>query len=125
MSNLPPLAVWFELPAVDFERAVTFYEAALKVSLRREEMLSSKLAIFPHEKPGIGGCVVFGEGYRPNLDGAVIYLNSPDKLEAALARIEAAGGKVVCPPVALPSGAARFAHFIDSEGNRVGLADKG
>lgn len=125
MSSLPPLAIWFELPAIDFERAVAFYETALKVSLRCEEMLDTKLAIFPHEKPGIGGCVVFGEAYRPNPDGAVIYLNSPDKLEAVLARIEAAGGKVACPPVVLPGGIGRYAHFIDSEGNRVGLADKG
>jgi len=125
MSQRPPLAVWFELPATDFERAVAFYEAVLKVSLRREEIDGTQLAIFPHEKPAIGGCVVFGPAYRPNRDGAVIYLAAPDGLEAVLARIEAAGGEILCPPVVLPGGMGRYAHFRDSEGNRVGLADKG
>lgn len=38
-----------------------------------------------------------------------------------VAKVPAAGGKVVTPKTALPEGMGYFAHFVDSEGNRVGL----
>ena len=39
-------AVWFEIPATNFERAVKFYEAVFQVTLRREN-IGGDLAVFP------------------------------------------------------------------------------
>ena len=38
---------WFEIPAVDFERAVKFYSDILKVELRREIFTGMMNGIFP------------------------------------------------------------------------------
>jgi predicted enzyme related to lactoylglutathione lyase len=35
MSALPKVVAWFEIPSVDFDRAVRFYEAALDAPLNR------------------------------------------------------------------------------------------
>jgi uncharacterized protein len=115
------VAVWFEIPAMDFDRAVGFYEKVFETSLIRENMAGSELAVFPHDKAAASGCVIKGEGYRPGADGAVVYLRSRGDLAGPLARAAKAGGKVVTPKTALPPGMGFFAHFVDSEGNRVGL----
>ena len=115
------VSVWFEIPATDFERAVGFYEKTLQTTLRREVIAGSKLAVFPHADGTPSGCIIAGEGYKPNRDGAVVYLSSPTDLEQPLARAKSAGGKVATPKTALPPGMGFFAHFLDSEGNRVGL----
>jgi predicted enzyme related to lactoylglutathione lyase len=115
------VAVWFEIPALDFDRAVGFYEKVFETSLIRENMAGSELAVFPHDKAAASGCVIKGEGYRPAADGAVVYLRSRGDLAGPLARAAKSGGKVVTPKTALPPGMGFFAHFVDSEGNRVGL----
>ena len=41
--------------------------------------------------------------------------------ETVLARVEAAGGRIVAPKSALPPGMGFIAHLRDTEGNEVGL----
>lgn len=115
------VAVWFEIPSIDFDRATAFYEALFGVSLRRENIGSGTLGIFPYDQPALSGCVIHGPMYRPAADGPVIYLNADGKLDDMLARVTTLGGSVVTPKIALPPGMGFFAHIRDSEGNRVGL----
>jgi hypothetical protein len=117
----PHVAVWFEIPASDFERAVNFYETVFAIGLTREAIGQTKLAVFPYEKPGVSGCVIAGDGYNPGRDGAVVYINCDGKLDEVLARVWSAGGKVARPKTDLPPGMGSFAHIVDVEGNRVGL----
>lgn len=42
---------WFEIPVAQMERAIAFYEPVMQVSLRRENMDSAELAVFPHQDP--------------------------------------------------------------------------
>ncbi len=114
---------WFEIPVRDLDRAQRFYESVLDTSLRREQAgPMTTLAVFPYEKPGVGGCLFSSaNGLQPSLDGAVVYLNAEPSLDAALARVEVAGGTVTLPRTELPEGMGCFAHIADSEGNRVGL----
>lgn len=112
---------WFEIPAADIRRATRFYETVLGRSLRPETMGGSTLAVFPYQQPGVGGCVITGEGYAPSANGAVVYLDAAPKLDVALARVTDAGGRVVLGKTALPGDLGFFAHVIDTEGNRVGL----
>lgn len=113
-------AVWFEIPASNFERAVTFYEAVFQVSLKREKM-GGDLAIFPGSDSSVNGAVVSQQGYVPAANGAVVYLNTGDDLTPYLERAAANGGSVIEPKTALPPGMGHYAHFGDTEGNRVGL----
>lgn len=114
---------WFEIPATDFDRAVKFYETALGISMHREPFEGDPNAFFPYTQgQGVGGVVVKADYAKPSADGAVIYLNTGtrEQLDAALARVEAAGGSVVKPATDL--GEIGFSAFIrDTEGNRVGL----
>lgn len=111
---------WFELPAVNLERATKFYSAVLNIEMQQMEMNGSTLAFFPTKDKGVGGCLVHGEGRTPNQDGALVYLNGGDDLATPLARIEDAGGKVVMPKTAIGENGF-IAMFNDTEGNRVAL----
>lgn len=110
---------WFEIPAKNFERAKAFYEAVLGI-----EMIlpfpDMKYAMFPANMQNgeIGGGLVEEEGYEPSQQGALVYLNGGVDLAVPLAKVEAAGGKVIMPKTAIgPNGF--MGRFIDTEGNRV------
>ena len=112
---------WFEIPVSNFERAQNFYEAILGSKLQVMEMPGMKSGFFPADlKNGIGGCIMAGQGYEPSNKGTVVYLNGGEDLSVPLARIEAAGGKIMMPKTAIgPNGF--MAHFEDTEGNGVAL----
>ena len=110
---------WFEIPAADFPRAIRFYEAVLGTALIHEAAWPN-LAIFPCQKPGISGAIVYGEDVRPAGGGTVVYLNCNGKFDAVLSRVESAGGAIVEPKSHLP-GVGWIAQIRDSEGNRIGV----
>ena len=112
-------AVWFEIPTSNFGRAVTFYEAVFQVSLKLEN-IGGELAVFP-EGDGVYGALIHQQGYVPAANGAVIYLSAGVDLKPTLDRVLAAGGSVLKAKTALPPGMGHYAHFADSEGNRIGL----
>ena len=113
-------AVWFEIPSTNFERAVKFYESVFQVTLRREN-IGGDLAVFPSGENAVNGAVVSQSGYVPAANGAVVYLNAGEDLTPYLERAAAHGGSVIAPKTALPPGMGHYAHFGDTEGNRVGL----
>jgi len=116
---------WFEIPVNDFQKAKTFYETILDMQMQVMEAMGMKSAFFPFDMQdgAIGGFIIKGNGYHPSDKGALIYLNGGDNLEIALSKVENAGGKVTLPKTAIgPNGF--MAHFIDCEGNRVGLHSK-
>ncbi len=113
---------WVELPSVDFERAVRFYETILEAKLRREVSNGELNALFPTEGDDpVGGSIIDRPSQKPSADsGALVYLNAAGKMSAILSRIEAAGGEVLVPRTSI--GAPGFISvFLDSEGNKVGL----
>lgn len=113
---------WFEIPAHDLERATRFYEAALDVSLQREVFGGVPMSLFGHAEADTGGCIVFNPPEsKPHADGVLVYLNAKPSVTAALDRIEKAGGRKLGPAVELPNNIGYIGHFLDSEGNRVGL----
>jgi len=115
------VAVWFEIPAADFARAKRFYESVFGVRLADERTGEHMLALFPHAGEAVSGCVMSGPGYAPSANGPVVYINAGQDLAVPLSRVEAAGGKVAVPKTFLSEEIGYFAHFIDSEGNRIGM----
>ena len=115
------VVVWFEIPATDFDRAAGFYERLLDVKLRQEMVGPAQMGVFPYAAPSVSGAVIKGDLYTPGRAGPVVYLNCDGKLDATLARVEAAGGKIALARTDLPPGMGSFAHIVDTEGNRVGL----
>ena len=56
---------WFDIPAVDFERSVKFYETILDVSLRRESSGDTMNGIFPADREGVTGALCKGRAMLP------------------------------------------------------------
>ena len=113
---------WFEIPALDYPRAKTFYETVLDLKITNAPMPDMEYGMFPYDNDaeGVGGGIVKYEGYKPSADGPVIYLNAGEDLAPALARVEAAGGKVIMPKTDIGENGF-MATLLDTEGNRVAL----
>ena len=112
---------WFEVPAIDLDRAQRFYEQVLGTPLRRAGDGPHAMVLFPSDADGVGGCLCVGcEDRPPAAAGTVVYLSTP-RLDDVLARVPGAGGRVAAGKTALPDGWGWCAHITDTEGNRVGL----
>lgn len=112
---------WFEIPAIDFERARRFYETVFAVTLMQNEMSGMKMGVFPYTDPATGGAVVQGPQMKPAAGGVVIYLDGGDDLALPLARVVPAGGQVLMPKTQLSAEIGSIALFQDCEGNVIGL----
>ncbi|MBL8685025.1 MAG: VOC family protein [Myxococcales bacterium] len=115
---------WFEIPATDFDRAVSFYRRIFNVELWINDAAGAagyRMAIFPTADGVTTGAIVAGGFFKPGSDGAVLYLSAGDDLSAVLDRVEAAGGRVIAPKNFVSKDAGYTAFFLDTEGNRVGL----
>lgn len=111
---------WFEIPASNFDRAVTFYNIILNTELHREVIAGIPNAIFPNEgDEAVGGSVVLNPQLSPSSQGSTVYLNAGGDMTAIYGRIIAAGGQCLTPIIDFPFG--KMAFFLDTEGNRVGL----
>jgi uncharacterized protein len=113
---------WFEIPATNMDRAQNFYETVLGRKLHRQDFGGDILAMFPCDKPATGGCLQAGANASAVAGSGIrIYLDCMPGIDAALARIEGAGGRITSPKTALPQGMGFIAHLRDTEGNEVGL----
>jgi predicted enzyme related to lactoylglutathione lyase len=113
---------WFEIPAIDFDRAVTFYSTVLAVEIVKGDFMGEPQAFFPSDRESVGGAIVKSDRLTPALTGPLIYLNlgTVDNLEQALARVEPNGGKVCMAKTDI--GDPGFIGLIqDTEGNSIGL----
>ncbi|TAF34616.1 MAG: VOC family protein [Cytophagales bacterium] len=112
---------WFEIAAQDLERAKNFYQKVFETDFTFVDMPSSPMYMFPMDEAaaGAGGALVKAEDNIPSTSGTIIYFSCQD-LNHEASRIEPAGGKLLFPKTSL--GEFGFmAHFIDTEGNRIGL----
>jgi predicted enzyme related to lactoylglutathione lyase len=117
---------WFEIPATDFKRAMTFYAKVLDAQIHADPDPNRQYAYFPAdtEKGGFGGAIGCGENFVPAMTGTTVYLDGGNDLSLPLGRVESAGGKVILPKTAIgPNGF--IALFIDTEGNKVGFHSLG
>ncbi|MFT4606058.1 MAG: putative enzyme related to lactoylglutathione lyase [Rhodothermales bacterium] len=111
---------WFEIPALDIDRATGFYNDIYGITMEVAHASEFVMALFPASE-GIGGAVVVGPGCVPSSVGPLIYLNGGPDLDAVLSRVEGAGGRVVMPKTLISEETGFFALFIDTEGNRLAL----
>jgi predicted enzyme related to lactoylglutathione lyase len=112
---------WFEIPAADIDRAIHFYSQIFGTELQKMEVNEGyPMAMLP-ESLGGGGAIVQGDIYQPTGGGVLIYLNAGEQFDAIYERIPAAGGKIAMEKVDM-GGHGVSAFFIDSEGNKIGLA---
>ncbi len=124
MDNTTNSLNWFEIPAVDLDRASKFYGTIFGVEMVPwDEMMGMKMSAFPSDPMNgkVSGALVKSQFHKPSSDGAVIYLNANPKIQDVIDRIENAGGQVIMPSTVISPEIGVMAFFIDTEGNRVGL----
>ncbi len=112
---------WFEIPAADFTRAVSFYGAILGVGIEEKEMFGTKMGFFPTDGTNVSGAIVQGEGYKPSTDGVLAYLNGGNDLQTVLDRVEANNGQVIVTKTQISPEMGYFGMFIDTEGNKMAV----
>ena len=117
---------WFEIPVAVFARAKAFYSAIFDFEMPEMQMGPQTMGFLLSEQgKGVGGAIVYGEGYVPSAEGTLVYLAAGADLTVVLNRIEPAGGKILISKTMVAPDLGFFAQFLDSEGNRVALHSMG
>ncbi len=114
---------WFEIPAIDFQQAVQFYNHIFEIDMAQNITDVNAMAFFPVTS-GIGGAVIQGPGSIPTDTGPLIYLNGGKDLINVLNKVEEVGGRIVMPKTLISEDDGYFAIFIDSQGNKLALHSK-
>jgi predicted enzyme related to lactoylglutathione lyase len=118
------LVGWFEIPVLNMERAISFYEALFSLKMTVQEFSEFTMAFFPSEDaPGAPGSLVhYEKAYKPSRNGVLIYFTSPSgDLANEEAKIEPAGGKILISKRLISEDAGYMSLFEDTEGNRLAL----
>ena len=119
------LISFFEIPSMDFDRAIQFYNDILDVKTKACDCGGEKMAFFPKDPSGLYGAIIKCEGFEPSSQGILISFNGGDDLSDILGKVDKAGGKVMIPKTRIQAeDVGYFAVFTDTEGNRIGLYSK-
>ena len=117
---MKPNLVWYDIPALDLDRAIRFYSAVLAAPVRKELVGDVPTGWLPTEDGGVMGCLCVVPGFKPSADGVMIYLGVNGRLRTAVAAVRAHGGRVQSD--VHPIGEHGFrAEVLDSEGNCIAL----
>lgn len=112
--------VWFAIPVCNLDRAMQFYRKVLGLELQTVTDSPQRTAFFPFAPGVVSGALVEEKDYVSNGRGTTVYLNGGADLATPLARVDAAGGKILQAKTAI--GAHGYiAYFQDTEGNRLGI----
>ncbi len=109
---------WVEIPSTDFDRAVNFYNNLLGIHLEKIDCGIEKMACLPND----AGAIFYSPDYKPSMDGVLVSLNAGKDLDRWMKKVEINGGKITQPKTKIEAeGRGWFAHFTDTEGNRLSL----
>ena len=115
----------FEIPVIDMDRAVGFYEAVIGYKLRRQTVDGYEIAFFPRTDgaPGASGALAKGDVYVQSKNGPILYFDVPD-IGPVLDRTRKQGAVILYSKKHIDD-AGYVAEIQDSEGNRVALSGSG
>jgi predicted enzyme related to lactoylglutathione lyase len=112
--------VWYDIPAIDLDRAVQFYSAVLGMPVTKDTAIEPPLAWMPSADGERMGCICVVPGFKPSADGVMIYLDVNGRLKEAVAAVRANGGTVQTDVHSIGPYGFR-AEVLDSEGNCIAL----
>ena len=114
------IGAYFEIPVVDMDRAINFYESLLETELERGTIHDYEMAFFPYEHNGIGvsGALAKGDADKPSIDGVFLYLQIED-IDAIISKAVNLGSEVLLEKTEAET--CFVAEIKDSEGNRICL----
>lgn len=116
---------WIEMPALDLDRAMKFYETVFEVKLVKMDLGELQMAMWPMRPDGAkgaGAALVKHEAwYKPATDGPLVYFTaSSGDLKNEVSRVEAAGGSIAVP-IKRVGEWGWMACAVDTEGNRFAI----
>jgi predicted enzyme related to lactoylglutathione lyase len=116
---------WFQIPSKDFDRAIKFYSTILGNPVNVREFQGTNMGFFSMaggpDSRGVGGNLMPPEPEnKPSMDGTTVFLACDGQIDAVIARVEPAGGKVLMPKFDMGK-PGYMAIIKDTEGNKVGL----
>ena len=117
---MKPNVVWYDIPALDLDRAIRFYSAVLAAPVKKELVGDVPTGWLPTEDGEVMGCICVVPGFKPSADGVMIYLGVNGRLRAAVSAVRANGGTVQSDIHSIGQYGFR-AEVLDSEGNCIAL----
>lgn len=131
---------WIQIPTKNLTRAVSFYEAVFGAKFFFEELNDIPHAIFKADNQGkklLNGALIKVDKDTSFGLGAILFFDATGDFETILDLIKEKGGKVIksktlitrkdtvtsyaIPNTYIDNKPGYYAHFLDSEGNRMGL----
>lgn len=113
---------WIEIPVSDMVRAKAFYQSVFEFEIVDVKVGDEIYPCFPNKNgDGFSGALIQYEFTKPGKEGALVYFNSYGNMDAMIARIRSAGGKVIEDKKEIAPGYGCFAIFEDTEGNLLAL----
>ncbi len=112
--------VWFDIPALDLDRAIKFYSAVLGAPVKDESFGDMRLGMLPAPDGKQMGCLCVVPDFKPSADGIMIYFNVNGRLKDAVAAVRANGGTVQTDIHSIGPYGYR-SEVLDSEGNCIAL----
>jgi hypothetical protein len=115
---------WFEIPVIDIDRAIKFYETVLGIKIQKQNLGDLIMGWFPYaDVPGSPGSLVYHKDfYKPSTNGVLIYFTAQSgDLKNELSKVESAGGKVLMDKKLITEDIGYMGLFVDSEGNRIAI----
>ena len=116
---------WFEIAAIDLNRAQKFYETIFGITMIPMDLPNIKMRMFPLEDmmTQVGGAVVDSGGFHKasSTDGPLIYLNANPDVQNVLDKVIEAGGSIMVAKTEISPEYGYMAVINDTEGNRIGL----
>ena len=116
--------VYFEIPALDLERACDFYSQVFETTLTKDIVDGYQMAFFESSGDSFGatGALVVGDVYVPSHQGCFLYFGV-ESIDETVARALEHGGSVLYPKKS--NGDLGFvAEIQDTEGNRIALHEE-
>ena len=117
---MKPNIVWYDIPAIDLDRAIRFYSAVLAAPVLKDLVEGVPIGWLPTEDGQMMGCLCVVPGFKPSADGVMIYLGVNGRLQSAVAAVRENGGTVQSEIHSIGRHGFR-AEVLDSEGNCIAL----
>jgi predicted enzyme related to lactoylglutathione lyase len=116
--------VYFEIPAIDLDRACDFYSKVFEATLTRDVVDGYQMAFFESSDESFGatGALVVGDVYIPSHQGCFLYFGV-ESIDETVARAVESGGSVLYPKKS-NGDLGSVAEIQDTEGNRIALHEE-
>lgn len=132
--------VWVQIPAHNVQRAADFYTGVFNFGFFFESLNDIPHAVFQADAKGnrpVNGALVEVKDKPAEAQGCVLFFDATGRFETLVENIERNGGKILVkktlitkkldatsgliPNTYIDGKTGYFVHFMDSEGNKMGL----